>query len=93
MLKKKSEVDVAALKRAGVVVDEIERLTGERNKFYEEHDELAVKLRRTSRAVLLEHELVLEKAFAKKNTQWGHGPVRELKLSRPKPAKKPKGKS
>ena len=82
------KIEKKDLVRAGQVVDEIESLTQARKILYDEHDQLAVKLRRAPKALLKAHDLVLKKPFKKANTQWGHGPVRELILARPKLEKK-----
>lgn len=82
------KIEKRDLVRAGQVVDEIDRLSEARKILYGEHDQLAVKLRRAPKALLKANDLVLKKPFKKGNTQWGHGPVRELQFARPKAEKK-----
>lgn len=66
--------------RAAAVIEEIERLTVDRKKLYEEHDELVAELRNAPGLETFGIRLV--STFAKGNTQWGHGPVRELVLEK-----------
>jgi hypothetical protein len=70
-LKKKCE-------RAKKVVTEIERLSAERKKLYAEHDELVSELR--GQPAIESFGIRLERTFEKGNTQWGHGPVREITI-------------
>lgn len=74
--------------RAKVVVALIDKLTDERKKLYGELDELVVEL---APVPALEVEgLRLVDAFAKGNTQWGHGPVRRFSIEViPPPAELP----
>jgi len=70
----------AKCERALEVVSEIERLTADRKKLYEEHDEL-VALFRYEKG-LEAFGVTLARTFGKGNTQWGHGPVRELVIEK-----------
>jgi hypothetical protein len=85
--------------RAKEVLDGIEAKTAERKGLYEELDTLIVGFAAVPAEELAAHGLVVTDAFAKGNTQWGHGPVRRLSLERieapaaaatEKPAKKPR---
>lgn len=84
MPKKKSPQDKTVFTRAAEVIDEIDRLTTQRKALYERHDELAVQLENESAEALSKYGLVLERPFDKGNTQWGHAPVRRLKIARVK---------
>jgi hypothetical protein len=64
--------------RAKAVVAEIEKLSADRKKLYEEHEELVAALEREPS--LETHGLRIVDAFAKSNTAWGHGPVRRFSL-------------
>lgn len=70
--------------RALAVIDELDRLTEERKKLFEEHDALVSSLRYEEG--IEGHGILLEKTFGKGNTKWGFAPVRELVIRRvPKP--------
>ncbi len=90
MASKKKITETGLLERAGIVVDKLAAISAKRKKLYEEHDELARALKDAPAELLLEHGLELERPFERGNTQFGHGPVREFALRRPKPPKKPR---
>lgn len=64
--------------RALVVVSLIEKLTADRKKLYEEHDELVRELEPAIGVGTPTNGIVLRSPFSAGNTQWGHGPVRRL---------------
>lgn len=64
--------------RAKAVLHLIEKFTGERKALYEELDGLIEDLRQVPN--LEAKGLAVRDAFAKGNTQWGHGPVRRFTL-------------
>lgn len=73
--------------RGRVVRQEIDRLTAERKKLYEEHDELVAALRKYEEPLI---GIRLKRTFESGNTQWGHGPVRELVIEIDEPPAAPK---
>lgn len=64
--------------RARIVLALIDKYTTERKALYDELDLLIGELRQVPN--LAAQGLAIKDAFAKSNTAWGHGPVRQFTL-------------
>lgn len=84
-MKKSKSSAAQKIERVLFVISEIERLSEERKKLYEEHDELVKALNKEPN--LESKGLRLRRTFEKGNTQWGHGPVREFVFEKVEPKK------